>query len=56
MALDQTDVRLLWKRLDFDYGFASPMLIELAGQDQLVLQVTGELIGVDPGAGRQTSV
>ena len=53
VALDQTDGRLLWKRLDFDCGFSSPMLIELAGQDQLVLQVTGELIGVDPGDGRR---
>lgn len=52
VALDQADGRVLWKQLDFEYGFASPTLIELNGQDQLVLQPKGELIGVNPGDGR----
>jgi outer membrane protein assembly factor BamB len=52
VALDQTDGRVLWKRLDFDYSFASPVLIEIDGRDQLVLHVQLEVIGVDPNDGR----
>jgi outer membrane protein assembly factor BamB len=52
VALDLADGEVLWKQLDFEYGFASPALIELNGQDQLVLQPKGELIGVNPADGR----
>ena len=51
VALDQADGRVLWKGLDFECGFASPRLIVLGDQDQLVLQTKGDLIGVDPGDG-----
>jgi len=53
IALDQVDGRVLWKALDFDSGFASPVLIEIDGRDQLVLHVKGEVIGVDPKDGRR---
>lgn len=53
IALDQVDGRVLWKGLDFDSGFASPVLIEIDGRDQLVLHVKGEVIGVDPKDGRR---
>lgn len=52
VALDQVDGSVLWKGLDFDGGFASPLLVEIDGQRQLVLHVKGEVIGVDPNDGR----
>ena len=53
VALGKADGRVLWKGLDFVCGFASPLLIEVEGQDQLVLHVKGEVMGVDPKDGRQ---
>jgi len=52
VALDLTDGHVLWKRLDFEYSFSSPVLIEIEGRDQLVLHVKGKVIGVDPNDGR----
>jgi outer membrane protein assembly factor BamB len=51
LALDQATGRIIWKGLDFETGASSPMLINFAGQDQLVLYVKGGVIGVEPNKG-----
>ncbi|UCE60529.1 MAG: PQQ-binding-like beta-propeller repeat protein [Phycisphaerales bacterium] len=50
-ALDQRTGRVSWKNLDFDPGPASPVLINFAGKDQLVVCVEQGFIGVDPENG-----
>lgn len=51
LALNQKDGAVVWKKQDFDYGFASPILINVDGQDQLVVFMANEVAGVDPNGG-----
>jgi len=51
VALDQESGRVVWKSQRFSAGATSPIMIDLDGQDQIVLQVNGELIGVNPTDG-----
>jgi outer membrane protein assembly factor BamB len=51
MAFNQKDGAIVWKKHDFKLGYASPTLINVNGQDQLVAYMLEELIGVDPNNG-----
>lgn len=51
-AFAAKDGRLLWKNGDLELSPASPMLISLDGQDQLVLFHASGVAGLDPADGR----
>jgi outer membrane protein assembly factor BamB len=51
MAFDQMSGSVVWKKQDFPIDYASPVLINFEGQDQLVLFMRKEIIGVDPNSG-----
>jgi len=51
MAFGAKDGRVAWQAHDFDPGFSSPMLINVDGQDQLVVFHTDGIAGVDPKGG-----
>lgn len=51
MAFDQADGRVVWKSQDFPIDYSSPILINFRGEDQLVLVIRKEIIGVDPSNG-----
>jgi outer membrane protein assembly factor BamB len=51
MAFKQKDGQLAWKNHSFDLSPASPMLINVDGQEQLVLFHAEGVAGVDPGGG-----
>jgi outer membrane protein assembly factor BamB len=52
MAFDQSTGSLVWKAQDYPIDYSSPILINFAGQDQLVLFMRKEIIGVDPNNGK----
>jgi outer membrane protein assembly factor BamB len=52
MAFRQSDGAVVWKSGDFLTSEAPPILIELAGQPQLVLLAGGTVTGIDPANGR----
>ncbi|MDQ1593094.1 MAG: outer membrane protein assembly factor BamB [Pyrinomonadaceae bacterium] len=51
MAFRQKDGGVVWKRHDFKNSPASPLLINVDGQDQLVAFMYDTLVGVDPAGG-----
>ena len=51
MAFDQATGRVVWKNQDFPVDYSSPLLINFEGEDQLVLFMRKEIIGVDPNDG-----
>jgi outer membrane protein assembly factor BamB len=51
MAFDREDGRVAWKAHDFDPGPSSPLLINVDGQDQLVVFHSDGIVGVDPAGG-----
>jgi outer membrane protein assembly factor BamB len=51
MAFNQKTGAIVWKRHDYKLAYASPILINVSGQDQLVAYMLEELIGVDPNDG-----
>ena len=51
MAFNQQNGGVAWKNQNFDPAPASPALISLGGQDQLVCFAAGEIVGVDPNNG-----
>jgi outer membrane protein assembly factor BamB len=51
MAFDRRTGRVAWKAHDFDPGPASPLLINVDGQDQLVVFHADGIVGVDPAGG-----
>lgn len=51
MAFDRRDGRVAWTAHEFDPGFSSPLLINVDGQDQLVVFHTNGIAGVDPRGG-----
>jgi outer membrane protein assembly factor BamB len=58
MAFDQTSGSLVWENKDYDLTshdstYSSPILINFAGRDQLVLFMTSELAGLDPANGNR---
>jgi outer membrane protein assembly factor BamB len=51
MAFNQRTGALAWKNGDYPVGPASPVLINVDGQDQLVVSGGDEILGVDPSNG-----
>jgi outer membrane protein assembly factor BamB len=52
VAFNQKSGSLVWKGGSFPTGPASPILIDVDGQDQLVVSGANEMAGVDPASGR----
>jgi len=51
VAFSQKDGSVAWKKHDFKNSTASPIIINVDGQDQLVAFMYGEIVGVDPNNG-----
>ena len=51
VSLHQGDGSVVWKRHDFELAPSSPILIDVDGQEQLVLFMGSEIIGLDPATG-----
>ena len=51
VAFNRADGSVAWKKQDFQYGFSSPVLINVDGQDQLVVFMGNEVAGLDPATG-----
>lgn len=51
MAFNQEDGKIVWQRHDYHHAYASPSLIDVDGEDQLVTFMRDWLIGVDPDNG-----
>jgi outer membrane protein assembly factor BamB len=51
VAFDPSNGAVVWKNQDFRLAPASPIVIELDGQDQLVVFTPGEVVGLDPRNG-----
>ena len=53
VAFDRETGATAWRSPAIDLGPGSPLLIEVDGQDQLVVVGQQELVGLDPGDGRR---
>ncbi len=53
VALDRETGATMWRSPAFDLAPGSPVLIEVGGQDQLVVVGQQELVGLDPRDGRR---
>lgn len=51
IAFNQKDGSIAWAKHNFEVSHASPILINFAGKDQLVLPSTKEILGIDPAGG-----
>ena len=51
VAFHQRDGSIVWKKNDFRHAYASPFIIDVDGQEQLVLFMETEIIGIDPNNG-----
>lgn len=51
IAFNQATGAVVWKAGDYPLGVASPLLIKVDGQDQLVVSGANEILGVDPANG-----
>jgi outer membrane protein assembly factor BamB len=51
VAFNQEDGSVVWKKQDFPYGFSSPVLINVDGQDQLVVFMGKQVAGLDAASG-----
>jgi len=51
MAFNQRTGALAWRAGDYSTGPAAPVLINVNGQDQLVISGSNEILGVDPATG-----
>jgi outer membrane protein assembly factor BamB len=52
IALDRASGEISWRSQDFPPGFASPILIDLEGDPQLVVFAADRVAGLDPEDGR----
>lgn len=50
-ALDLDDGSVIWASLDYEIGYASPILIEVDGEKQLVFFMADRVVGVRPEDG-----
>ena len=50
-ALDLDDGSVIWASLDFEIGYASPILIDVEGEEQLVFFMADRVVGVSPRNG-----
>jgi outer membrane protein assembly factor BamB len=51
MAFNQKDGSVVWKKQDFVISSSSPILIKFGGQDQLVMLMQENIVGLDPDNG-----
>ncbi len=51
VAFDKTDGRIVWRNLDFEASYASPAIMSIHGEDQLVAFMATEIVGADPNTG-----
>src|SRR5215475_5462218 len=51
VAFDQKTGAVVWKKQDFKTSYASPILIKVDGQEQVVLMMESEIVGVEPNTG-----
>lgn len=51
MAFDLMSGSVIWQRHDFENTYSSPMVIDVDGQDQVVLLVDREIVAIDPTNG-----
>ncbi len=51
MAFHQQTGAVVWKKLDFKISYASPILIKVDGQEQCVVIMEDDIIGIDPNTG-----
>jgi outer membrane protein assembly factor BamB len=51
VAFDQTSGKVVWQAHDFRISYASPILIDVDGQQQAVLVMESEVVGIDPANG-----
>jgi outer membrane protein assembly factor BamB len=51
VAFDRHSGSVVWQRHRYDVAVSSPVVINLGGQDQLVLFTSLELVGIDPNDG-----
>jgi outer membrane protein assembly factor BamB len=51
IAFDQKDGSIVWRRHDFRHAYASPILIDVDGQEQLVTFMLDSVVSVDPHNG-----
>ncbi len=51
MAFRQSDGSVTWKNQEFEITHSSPILIQLDGEDQLVVFMTKEIAGINPNNG-----
>ncbi|HSB12053.1 MAG TPA: PQQ-binding-like beta-propeller repeat protein [Blastocatellia bacterium] len=51
MAFDQKTGDVAWKKQDFDISPSSPLIINVDGQDQLVIPLAERIVGMDPNNG-----
>lgn len=50
-AFDLASGSVVWRKHDFENTYSSPVVINVDGQDQIVLLVNSEILAVDPGNG-----
>jgi outer membrane protein assembly factor BamB len=50
-ALDLADGSVVWASLDYEIGYASPILIDVEGEKQLVFFLADRVVGVSPEDG-----
>ena len=51
MAFDLKTGAVVWKKQSFRLSFSTPMLINVDGQDQLVMAFADDIVGLDPNSG-----
>jgi outer membrane protein assembly factor BamB len=51
VAFDKKDGRVVWRSLDSEPSFATPVLMTIHGQDQLVAFMATEVVAADPRTG-----
>lgn len=51
MAFDQKTGSVVWKNLNYTPAPASPIIVSVSGQDQLIYFSTDEIVGCDPNNG-----
>ncbi len=52
IAFDQATGDVVWKSQDFPINYASPILINFEGEDQIVLLMQSQIMGVSPADGQ----
>ena len=51
MSFNLADGKVIWSRQDFGAGYAAPILIKIAGEEQVVVFTHGDVVGLDPKNG-----